>query len=79
MERASEIILSFINSPNKIWFTRKPLLSPQLTGMTSILVVVVSNILFWFVGCAILSLGVWMRFIEGPIKDYFLQYPQAQF
>ena len=20
-----------------------------------------------------------MRFIEGPIKDYFLQYPQAQF
>lgn len=36
---------------------------------------VVSNILFWFVGCAILSLGVWMRFIEGPVKEYFLEYP----
>ena len=42
------------------------------------LVVVVSNILFWFVGCAILSLGVWMRFIEGPVKEYFLEYPQLK-
>ena len=40
--------------------------------------VVVSNILFWFVGCAILSLGVWMRFIEGPVKEYFLVYPQLK-
>ena len=39
-----------------------------------ILVVVVSNILFWFVGCAILFLGVWLRYIEGPVREYFLEY-----
>ena len=40
-----------------------------LSILLKYLVVVVSNILFWFVGCAILSLGVWMKFIEGPVKD----------
>lgn len=32
---------------------------------------VVSNILFWFAGCALLSVSIWLRFIDTAVKVYY--------
>ena len=36
--------------------------------------VVVSNILFWFAGCAILSVAIWLRFIDTEVKNYYVSF-----
>ena len=36
--------------------------------------VVVSNILFWFLGCALLSISIWFRFIDEAVKKFFYDF-----
>lgn len=40
--------------------------------------VVVANILFWFLGCALLSLAIWLRFIDPAIKKYYSDFQSLE-
>ncbi|XP_078486597.1 uncharacterized protein LOC100179724 isoform X1 [Ciona intestinalis] len=47
----------------------------KLAGKILRTLVVVFNILIWFAGCAVVSVSVWLLFIDHAMQNYYLTFP----
>nr|XP_039271903.1 uncharacterized protein LOC120346265 [Styela clava] len=55
------------------WYARNccPNIGKKRIGKILRTLVIISNILYWFAGCAILSISIWLRFVDVGAKRYF--------